>query len=88
MKNVFGSNRVDYYLIPYPLTQHEGEITIDWSKNRKDFVLAKLPLRYKLNFITDTLDIIPLSKVDSQILENLLLREFSFKGNFNFFFCE
>jgi hypothetical protein len=65
VKKVFGSNRVDYYyLIPYPLTLHKGRTTIDWSKNRKDFVVAQLPLRQILDFITDTQDISPYTKVD------------------------
>jgi hypothetical protein len=88
VKKVFGPNRVDYYLIPYPITQHEGQITIDWSKNRKDFVVAKLPLRYKLDFIMDTQDISPYTKVDRQTLENLLLKEFSFKGDLSSRICK
>ena len=81
VKKVIGINRVDYYyLIPYPITQAEGQITIDWSKNRKDFVLAKLPLGCKLNFAINTPDITPYAKVDGQSLERFLLREFSFKG--------
>jgi hypothetical protein len=89
VKKVYGSNRVDYYyLIPYAITIQEGQITIDWSKNRKDFVLAKLPLRHRLDFITDTQDISLHTKVDKQTLENLLLREFSFKGDLSGNICK
>ncbi len=89
VKKVFGPNRVDYYyLIPYPIGQHEGQIIIDWSKNRKDFVVAKLPVRDKLDFITDTQDITLNTKVDRQTLENFLLREFSFKGDLSGNICK
>jgi hypothetical protein len=89
VKKMFGSHRVDYYyLIPYPITQHEGQITIDWSKNRKDFVVAKLPLLHKLDFIVDTQDISPNTKVDKQTLENLLLKEFSFRGDLSIDICK
>jgi hypothetical protein len=82
VKKLFGPNRVDYYyLIPYPLILQEGQITIDWSKNRKDFVVAKLPFQFRLHFIKDTRDIGLPAQVDRQTLENFLLREFSFEGD-------
>ena len=39
---VFGNNRTDYYsLIPYWVTQAEGEVVVDWKKNREGFRVLK-----------------------------------------------
>ena len=52
-QKVFGNNRIDYYyFFPYYLSQVSGQINIDWSTNRKDFVLHELPLSPGLSYIT------------------------------------
>ena len=77
--HTFGKNRVDYfYLIPYDLTQIQSELLIDWSKNRKDFVLAKFPDGNKLNFLKGAYT--PDAKnINVKVLKEFLIREYNLK---------
>lgn len=67
--DVFGKNRVDYYyLLPYWLTREKCELLIDWSINRKEFVLAKFPDESTLEF--------EVPKLSGQALDQKFLNEF------------
>lgn len=55
IKNVFGSNRIDYYYyLPYYLTQVTGRLMVDWSVNRKEFLIQELPAPFSLDFIKES----------------------------------
>jgi hypothetical protein len=74
----FGENRVDYYyLLPYNLTLKKGEILIDWSANRKEFVLAKFPDGNKLDFLNDTDLKSDEKSIDIKTLRAFLIREYN-----------
>lgn len=73
----FGSNRVDYYyMIPYAITQVEGELLIDWNINRKGFHLCSFPTGNKLSFLQKD-DIIPTKSINLDYLKIFLAREFN-----------
>lgn len=74
--SVFGNNRIDYYyLLPYQLTQKEGELLIDWSSNRTEFILTKFPNGNKVEYKTN--DVIDGKAIDVKALNNFLKREFN-----------
>jgi hypothetical protein len=76
--HTFGSNRTDYYyLIPHYLTMQTNELLIDWSKNRKEFVLSKYPNSEKLDFIKDDNKFAGQGTVDQKVLREFLLREYN-----------
>jgi hypothetical protein len=80
--DTFGKNRVDfYYLIPYQLTQTNGELLIDWSRNRTEFLLSKFPNGYKLDYLTEKNISKNQSTIDKQFLKTFLLREFNITVN-------
>lgn len=80
IKKVFGKNRVDYYyLIPYSETQLKNELLIDWSANRKDFVLGKFPTDNKLDYDVDDLKSTDNKTINSASLDSFLKREFGVK---------
>jgi hypothetical protein len=65
IKKVFGVNRIDYYYyLPYAITQLNGQVIIDWKKNRKDFNLCQFPSDLKLDYITDEMLQLPENKID------------------------
>jgi hypothetical protein len=77
IRAVLGSNRSDsYYLIPYSLTKKEGNIILDFNKNRKAFQLYKLPAETTLSFKDFSKAIADSSKIDEIAFNNFLQREF------------
>jgi hypothetical protein len=80
IKKTFGKNRVDYYyLIPYKETQMESEIIIDWTNNRKDFVLGKFPDGNKLDYLNGK-HLPPDKKtINTDLLNTFLDREYNIR---------
>ena len=77
IKKVFGKNRIDYYfLIPYEYTQLEGQLLIDWSKNRIEFISMSFPSELVLDFINPSDIILNTKNIDILFLEKFLKREF------------
>lgn len=77
----FGKNRIDYYyLIPYQLTQVYSELMIDWSNNRKEFVLTKFPNENAVDYDTQKIDI-QSKEIDKASLKNFLKREYNLNTN-------
>ena len=84
IKDVFGNNRIDYYYyLPYAITQTNGDLMIDWKKNRKEFILVKFPNDYKLDFVTKTNNKSLNEKkgIDKNYFYNFALQEFQIKLN-------
>jgi hypothetical protein len=82
IKRVFGTHRVDYYyLLPHNVTQQPGELLVDWSRNRKAFVLAKFPWGHRLDFLIDDQWRLPSKgkKISPAVLNDFMIREFSVK---------
>jgi len=77
----FGKNRIDYYyLIPYQLTQTYGELMIDWSNNRQEFVLTKFPNQNAIDYDTKAADMKNKS-IDMLFLKIFLKREYNLNTN-------
>jgi len=76
----FGKHRIDYYyLIPYQLTLTYGELMIDWSTNRKEFILTKFPNQNLLDF--EVKDVDTNKPIDEQFLKTFLKREYGIESN-------
>lgn len=78
IEEVFGKNRIDYYyVIPYGCTQLSGELTIDWSANRQNFVLCRLPEDVGLDYITSE-NVLPDAKreINADALTVFMQREY------------
>lgn len=77
IKKVFGKNRIDYYyLIPYEYTQLNGQLLIDWSKNRHEFVSTTFPSELILDFVIPSDNNLTTKIIDTSFLEEFLQREF------------
>jgi hypothetical protein len=79
IKKVFGPNRIDYYYyFPYYLTIDKGQLMIDWTKNRSDFVLQQFPSDSKLDFIKGSNKPIigVVEKIDTSAFNSFSIREF------------
>src|ERR1700743_2789616 len=71
--HTFGKNRVDYYyLIPYSLTQRSCELLIDWSSNRKEFLLSKFPNGGALDYIKNISPPGDIKNIDRSVLKEFL----------------
>jgi len=78
---IFGKNRIDYYyLIPYQLTQVYGELMIDWSNNRKEFLLNKFPNENAVDYDTKKINM-KNATIDNASLKIFLKREYNLDTN-------
>jgi len=78
---IFGKNRIDYYyLIPYELTQQYGELMIDWSNNRKEFLLNKFPNENAVDYDTKKINM-KNTTIDDASLKIFLKREYNLITN-------
>jgi hypothetical protein len=82
IRDVFGSNRIDYYYyFPYYLTQVSGELMVDWTANRTEFLIQELPAPFRLDFIKES-NIIhsnEIKEIDVPSLKSFSEREFQIK---------
>ena len=77
----FGKNRIDYYyLIPYQPTQIYGELMIDWSNNRKEFLLNKFPNENAVDYDTKSINL-KSNTIDKASLKIFLKREYNLDSN-------
>jgi hypothetical protein len=75
IRTTFGKNRVDYYyLLPYSFTQTQCKLLIDWSNNRKEFLLSSFPNDNKLDYKVSSLQ---KKEIDMSFLKIFLQREFN-----------
>ena len=84
INKIFGQHRIDYYYyLPYEMTQLTGSILIDWTNNRKEFVLTKFPNDFTLDFLKNTKLILPDPKkaIDDKSFDEFADREFQIKFN-------
>ena len=84
INKIFSQHRIDYYYyLPYEMTQLTGSILIDWTNNRKEFVLTKFPNDFTLDFLKNTKLILPDPKkaIDDKSFDEFADREFQIKLN-------
>ena len=84
INKIFGQHRIDYYYyLPYEMTQLTGSILIDWTNNRKEFVLTKFPNDFTLDFLKNTKIVLPDPKkaIDDKSFDEFADREFQIKLN-------
>ena len=82
VEEVLGSHREDLYvLVPIAFYYLEGELLLNFAKNREGFTLDKLPKPIDLDYlghVEDAEDVAPQPEVDIDLktLEGLIRREF------------
>ncbi|MBU0581311.1 MAG: hypothetical protein KKA19_09055 [Candidatus Margulisbacteria bacterium] len=81
IKSIFGPYRYDYYYyLPYPLTQKEGTLKIDWNNISDGFSVVTFPGNSQLEYI-DHENLSPAGNsddIDSVTLFDFTAREFGF----------